>query len=46
MDAAFADRRWREGVVAGIEAVTALLVREFAVDGPNPDEQPNRPSIV
>jgi uncharacterized membrane protein len=46
MERGFADKRWREGAVAGIEAVTALLVREFAAEGPNPNEQPNRPSIV
>jgi len=46
MERSFADRRWREGAVAGIEALTALLVREFPAQGPNPNEQPNRPSIV
>jgi hypothetical protein len=30
----------------GITAVTALLVREFPANGPNPDEQINRPSLL
>jgi uncharacterized membrane protein len=46
VERAFADKRWRDGTVAGVEAVTELLVREFPAQGPNPNEQPDRPSIV
>jgi uncharacterized membrane protein len=46
IDRAYADERWRDGTVAGIEAATALLTREFPAGGPNVNEQPNRPSIV
>ena len=41
----FADARWRDGVLRGIEAATALLTREFPADGPNPNEQRDRPAV-
>jgi uncharacterized membrane protein len=37
---------WRDGALRGIEAVTALLVREFPAAGPNPNEQPDRPTLL
>jgi uncharacterized membrane protein len=37
---------WREGALRGIEAITALLIREFPGAGPNPNEQPNRPALL
>lgn len=46
IEAAFQDERWRSGALIGITAVTALLVREFPANGPNPDEQINRPSLL
>lgn len=42
----FGAGHWRDGVLAGIEAVNALLTREFpATAGSNPNEQQNRPAI-
>jgi len=38
--------RWRDGVLVGIEAVTALLVREFPRSGPDRNEQANRPAVL
>jgi uncharacterized membrane protein len=37
--------RWRDGVLAGLEAVTALATREFPATEPSPNEQQNRPAI-
>jgi uncharacterized membrane protein len=42
----FAQGRWREGALHGIEAATALLAREFPASGPNRNEQPNRPVVL
>jgi uncharacterized membrane protein len=38
--------RWRDGALRGIEAVTALLTREFPATGRNPNEQPDRPALL
>jgi hypothetical protein len=38
--------RWRDGVLVGIEAITVLLRREFSADGPNRNEQQNRPAVL
>jgi hypothetical protein len=46
MEREFAAGRWRDGVLLGIEAATALLVREFPATGPNLDEQQNRPAVL
>jgi uncharacterized membrane protein len=47
MEQEFRAQRWRNGAIAGIEATTALLAREFpATDAPNPNEQPNRPAVL
>jgi uncharacterized membrane protein len=44
---AFARAQWREGSLAGIEAVHALLREHFpANDRPNPDELPDRPVLL
>jgi uncharacterized membrane protein len=42
----FAAGAWREGALRGIEAVTALLTREFPATGPNPNEQQDRPALL
>jgi uncharacterized membrane protein len=42
----FALGHWRDGVLAGIEAVTVLLTREFPATGPSPNEQQNRPAVL
>ena len=42
----FATGRWRDGVLVGVEAVTALLAREFPADGPNSNEQVDRPAVL
>lgn len=46
MESAFAGGRWRDGILLGIEAATALLAREYPATGPNVDEQPNRPAVL
>jgi len=45
MEQAFAKQRWRDGALAGIAEVTALLAREFPASAANPNEQPNRPAV-
>jgi uncharacterized membrane protein len=43
----FAAGRWREGSLAGLEAIHALLRAHFpAGDRPNPDELPDRPIVL
>lgn len=42
----FGAGRWREGAIAGIEALTTLLEREFPGGGPNPNEQGDRPTVL
>jgi uncharacterized membrane protein len=42
----FAQGRWRDGVLRGIEATTQLLTREFKASGPNLNEQLDRPAIL
>jgi uncharacterized membrane protein len=42
----FAGGRWRDGALRGIEAASALLVREFPAAGPNRNEQLDRPAIL
>lgn len=46
MQAAFRQGEFRAGALAGIEAVTRLLVRHFPPGDNNPDELPNRPVII
>jgi uncharacterized membrane protein len=38
--------RWREGALAGIEAVGALLAREYPSADGGPDELENRPTLL
>ena len=42
----FAQSRWQEGALHGIEAATALLTREFPTSGENRNEQPDRPILL
>lgn len=42
----FAARRWRDGVLVGIEAATELLTREFPATGPRVNEQQDRPAVL
>jgi len=42
----FAESRWRDGALRGIEAATALLAREFPAGGRNRNEQPDRPVVL
>jgi uncharacterized membrane protein YgcG len=42
----FKTGRWRDGVLAGVEAATELLTREFPAEGPNRNEQANRPAVL
>ena len=43
----FAAGRWREGSLAGLAAIHALLREHFpAGDRPNPDELPDRPIVL
>ena len=46
MEQAFRAHRFEEGVLHGIEEITALLARHFPPTGSNPDELPNRPIIL
>ena len=46
MEAAFRSGDFQDGVLSGIEAVTALLVKHFPVRGTNSDELPNRPVVL
>jgi uncharacterized membrane protein len=38
--------RWRDGLLRGIAATTALAAREFPASGANPNEQLNRPAVL
>jgi uncharacterized membrane protein len=42
----FARGRYRDGVLLGIEEVTALLVRAFPASGPATNEQRDRPAVL
>jgi uncharacterized membrane protein len=42
----FTAGRWRDGILAGIEAVTVLLAREFPAQGPTLNEQVDRPAVL
>ena len=46
MEAAFHDGRFREGAIAGVLAISQVLVRHFPAHGPNPDELPNAVLII
>ena len=46
MKAAFHDGHFREGAIAGVRAISQVLVRHFPAHGPNPDELPNAVLII
>jgi uncharacterized membrane protein YgcG len=46
MEAHFREERWREGSLAGIEGVAALLAEHFPHEGGDANEQPNRPVLL
>ena len=46
MESAFKQRKFEEGVVSGIHAVTQYLVRHFPVQSTGPSELIDRPAIV
>jgi uncharacterized membrane protein len=46
MESHFREGRFREGAVAGVEAVGGLLAREFPVRAPKGDELPNQPALL
>src|SRR5688500_4204772 len=41
----FAARRWRDGVLLGVEAMTKLAEREYPASGANRNEQADRPAV-
>lgn len=43
---AFRSRRFEEGVLKGIEEITALLKLHFPARGANPDELPDMPVVI
>jgi len=46
MEQAFRARRFEEGVLEGIGAITELLARHFPARRDNPDELPDRPVLL
>lgn len=46
MEDAFRAGRFEAGVLEGIREITALLARHFPARGVNPDELPDRPTIL
>ena len=47
MRARFADGDYEGGALAGVDAISAILVRHFPADGQrNPDELPDRPVLL
>lgn len=47
MQARFAQGDYKGGAIAGVEAITAILVRHFPSDGsPHRDELPDRPVVL
>lgn len=46
MEAAFRARRFEEGVLEGIQDITALLAKHFPARGANPDELPDKPLVL
>lgn len=46
MEAHFRDGLFREGAIAGVEGVGALLARHFPHQGGDRNEQPNRPVLL
>ena len=46
MERAFQAGKYAEGTLAAIEAVTAILTREFPAAGANPNELPDKPALL
>jgi uncharacterized membrane protein len=46
MEVHFREDRWREGALAGVEGVAALLAQHFPAEGGDRNEQPNRPVLL
>ncbi len=46
MEAAFREGRFEDGVVAGLNDITALLTRHFPARARNPDELPDKPALL
>jgi len=46
MESHFREGRFRDGALAGVEAVGGLLVREFPFRAGNRDEIPNQPALL
>lgn len=46
MQRAFAERRFEEGAIVGVRAISDLLATHFPPRAVNPDELPNRPVIL
>jgi len=46
MERAFKARKYREGALAAIDAVTQILAREFPARGANPNELPDKPAVL
>jgi uncharacterized membrane protein len=46
MESHFRDGRFREGALAGVQAVGGLLEREFPCGAGNRDELPNQPALL
>src|SRR5262245_38072751 len=46
MQRAFAARRFEDGVIVGVQAISDLLAAHYPPRDDKPDEQPNRPIIV
>ena len=46
MQAAFAERRFEEGAVAGVRSVSDLIARDFPANGEERNELPDRPALI
>jgi len=46
MQRAFGERRFEEGAIVGVRAISDLLATHFPPQAENPDELPNRPVIL
>ena len=46
MEKAFRDGKYETGAISAIEAVTSILAREFPARGANPNELPDKPTVL
>ena len=46
MEAAFAGKRYEEGALAGVRAVSDLIARDFPANGEERNELPDRPALI